>query len=297
MLAWTDGLKAAALGAAICVTPLLISQPAAAHAKDRAAASHAASHSGTDHAAAEHAPSDHASAKHAGWSMRVVSLHGTVEFSGGEGYGVTSHHSFAFAKHGGTSHAVFYTGFAGKHVFSKNSKARYGGGYAYGYGGISCVPFARAASGIELKGNAANWWDAAAGVYDRGSRPEPGSVLNFRAIGRMRLGHVAVVSSVVNARTIEVDHANWASGGAVSRGVTVVDVSPRNDWTEVRVALGSSGEMGTGVYPTYGFIYDRPDSGTMMANSGRTAAPDSGDDEVAEAPAHPRHIIRANYKN
>ncbi len=52
----------------------------------------------------------------------------------------------------------------------------------------------------------------------------------------------------------------------VSRGIPVVDVSANNDWSEVRVGLGRSGEFGS-VYPTYGFIYDRPDRGTMVANN------------------------------
>lgn len=133
--------------------------------------------------------------------------------------------------------------------------------------------------------------DAASGVYQRGSRPEVGAVLNFRANGSMRLGHVAVVRDVVNSREIEIDHANWAwSGkGNISRGVSVVDVSERNDWTAVRVELGHGEEFGS-VYGTYGFIYDRPDDGAMVANV-RTArgAPNrdvSGFDEIAEAPAH-----------
>ena len=44
----------------------------------------------------------------------------------------------------------------------------------------------------------------------------------------------------------------------------VVDVSESNDWTAVRVSLGRSGLISGSVYPTYGFIYDRPDSGTML---------------------------------
>ena len=44
----------------------------------------------------------------------------------------------------------------------------------------------------------------------------------------------------------------------------VVDVSEANDWTAVRVGLGESGKFGS-VYPTYGFIYDRPDNGVMLA--------------------------------
>jgi len=141
-------------------------------------------------------------------------------------------------------------------------------------GGISCVPFARSDSGIEVAGNAWQWWNNAAGVYARGSVAEPGSVLAFRANGRMRLGHVAVVGRVINAREIEVEHANWwgpGMHGGVARNVPVVDVSENNDWTAVRVGLGRSDQFGS-VYPTYGFIYDRPDTGTMAA-SNQTPAP------------------------
>jgi len=172
---------------------------------------------------------------------------------------------------------------------TKNSKARLYA--ARSHGGLQCVPFARAASGIELKGNAVNWWDAAAGVYQRGSQPEVGAVLDFRANGSMRLGHVAVVREVVNEREVEIDHANWAwSGkGNVSRGVSVIDVSERNDWTAVRVGLGRGEEYGS-VYGTYGFIYDRPDSGTVLANLpvGRNGPNHDvrGLDEIAESPAH-----------
>lgn len=140
--------------------------------------------------------------------------------------------------------------------------------YARG-GGISCVPFARADSGITVAGNAWQWWENAAGVYARGSVPEPGSVLTFRANGRMHLGHVAVVSRVINPREIEIDHANWwgpGMHGGVARSIPVVDVSEANDWTAVRVGLGRSGEFGS-VYPTYGFIYDRPDTGVMVASA------------------------------
>jgi hypothetical protein len=141
--------------------------------------------------------------------------------------------------------------------------------YAGGGGGISCVPFARSDSGISVAGNAWQWWDNAAGVYERGRVPETGSVLTFRANGRMRLGHVAVVSRVINPREVEIEHANWAGTGmrgGVARKVPVVDVSEANDWSAVRVGLGRSGEFGS-VYPTYGFIYDRPDNGTMVAST------------------------------
>jgi surface antigen len=142
------------------------------------------------------------------------------------------------------------------------------------YYGISCVPYARQVSGIMVAGNAWQWWDNAEGLYARGNRPEAGSVLNFRANGRMRLGHVAVVTQVVNEREVIVDQANWpsaASGrGGVSHGIAVVDVSEANDWSAVRVELGRGGEFGS-VYPTYGFIYNRPDTGVVVASVARPA--------------------------
>jgi surface antigen len=191
------------------------------------------------------------------------------------------------------SPVVFHSG--GTSGGAKYAKWRYAsreyyGGESYNGGSLQCVPFARAASGIELKGNAAEWWYAAAGVYARGDRPEPGSVLSFRATGHMRLGHVAVVSAVVNSREIEVDQANWAGAGAyaggVARGVHVIDASPGNDWTAVRVALGN-GDYGS-VYPTHGFIYDRTDDGVMYAGAGAHDDAEATPTEVAEAPSEPR---------
>lgn len=139
--------------------------------------------------------------------------------------------------------------------------------------GISCVPYARQVSGIMVVGNAWQWWNNAAGQYARGDRPEAGSVLNFRANGRMHLGHVAVVTRVVNAREIIVDQANWPSTrmrGNVSHDVAVVDVSEANNWSAVRVELSGSGKFGS-VYPAYGFIYNRPDPGVVMASVVRPA--------------------------
>ncbi len=154
---------------------------------------------------------------------------------------------------------------------------------------IQCVAFARADSGVQLPGNAANWWDNAAGVYARGESPEIGSVLNFRANARMRLGHVAVVSSVVNSREVLIDQSHWNSRG-VARDVSVIDVSPDNDWSSVRVAIGH-GETYGSIYPTYGFIYARPDNGVEVASaatSGRHRHEVTL--EVAEAPENARPI-------
>ena len=197
-------------------------------------------------------------------------------------------------------------------------------------GGLQCVPFARNSSGIVVSGNAHLWWGNAEGVYARGQTPEAGSVLSFRANRSMPLGHVAVVSRVTNSRQLEIDHANWAGPGgrkgSVARGVAVVDVSENNDWTAVRVALGHTGDYGS-IYPTNGFIYERPDTGSTMlaAAQVRTAVAPVPElnapprdlrpeaigastrnpggyasitfvggtyDEVAEAPARPRRAVR-----
>ncbi|MBM9403632.1 CHAP domain-containing protein [Gluconacetobacter azotocaptans] len=160
---------------------------------------------------------------------------------------------------------------------------------------IQCVAFAKSASDVMLHGNAVNWWYNAAGVYARGAAPEAGSVLNFRANRRMPLGHVAVVTDIVDSRTIIIDQSHWAQRG-ISRHVSVIDVSPNNDWSAVRVALARPGAYGS-IYPTYGFIYPRPDSTgrIMVASSERpvphtaNAAPSAlsspmNSTEVAEAP-------------
>ena len=173
-------------------------------------------------------------------------------------------HGSRYASYANSSHAAARAIWAGASRYSRY-RGNYHGSYAYG-GSLQCVPFARENTGIELSGNAVTWWGNAAGVYERGARPEVGSVLNFRGTGRMRLGHVAVVSNVIDSRNVQIDHANWSGRGVITRNVTAVDVSPGNDWSAVRVERGD-GNFGN-VYPTYGFIYDRPDRGTMVANSG-----------------------------
>ena len=119
-------------------------------------------------------------------------------------------------------------------------------------GRIWCVPFARAVTGIEIKGNAATWWQQATSLYARGNRPQIGAVLNFRASRAMPMGHVAVVSAVVSPREVLVDHANWERN-RITEDTLVVDVSAANDWSEVRVA-NANGTLGR-TNPVYGFIY------------------------------------------
>jgi surface antigen len=118
-----------------------------------------------------------------------------------------------------------------------------------------CVPYARKISGINIHGNANTWWGQAEGRYERGHTPEEGAVLAFASYGKMQLGHVAMVSKVVSDREILLTHANWSHPGRVETDVRAVDVSPNNDWSEVKVWYGPIGDLGTTVYPTEGFIY------------------------------------------
>jgi hypothetical protein len=125
---------------------------------------------------------------------------------------------------------------------------------------VQCVTYARETSGLGLKGDAWTWWASAAGQYERGQKPRSGAVVVFKKHGSMRHGHVAVVAEIINSRKMLVDHANWApqrghGRGQVTTRVMVLDVSPHNDWTQVRVWHEASGEMGQRVYPTFGFIY------------------------------------------
>jgi len=122
-----------------------------------------------------------------------------------------------------------------------------------------CVPFARSASGIQIFGDAWTWWDQADGRYDRGHRPRVGSVIVFEKTGRLPLGHVAVVSRVVEKRVLMLTHANWSrqngKRGHAEQDVTLYDVSPRNDWSAVKVWYRDSDGLGGSIYPVAGFIH------------------------------------------
>lgn len=138
--------------------------------------------------------------------------------------------------------------------------------------GINCAPFARELSGLALYGEADDWWGAATGRYTRGSSPVVGGVLVFTRSSRLASGHVAVVSRVIGPRQIQVTQANW-NRGQVDRDQLVIDVSARNDWTEVRVWFTPGGHMGSHAYPTYGFIHPpRPASHDELLRATDTAA-------------------------
>lgn len=118
-----------------------------------------------------------------------------------------------------------------------------------------CAPYAREISGIQIFGNANTWWSQAQGRYERGDIPRVGAVLAFASTGRMRLGHVAMVSAIVSDREILLTHANWSRRGGVETNVRAVDVSDAGDWSRVKVWYGPNGGLGTSSYPTKGFIY------------------------------------------
>lgn len=120
-----------------------------------------------------------------------------------------------------------------------------------------CVPFAREVSGVEIYGNALTWWGQAESRYARGHAPEIGAVMSFRPTARMPLGHVAMVSEIVNDREVLLTHANWSRPGGTEYNVRAVDVSTQGDWSEVRVWYAPIGGLGTSVYPLNGFIYPR----------------------------------------
>ena len=145
-------------------------------------------------------------------------------------------------------------------------------------GTLQCAPFARQVSGIDIHGNANTWWGQAEGRYARGHEPRVGAVLAFSSSRSMPVGHVAMVSKVVGDREVLLTHANWSYRGGIERDVRAIDVSPNNDWTDVRVWYGPIGGLGIRSNPTNGFIYadepkglDQPVQIASADNSGGAA--------------------------
>mgnify|MGYP003411808984 CR=1 FL=1 len=136
-----------------------------------------------------------------------------------------------------------------------------GGGSAAMPAYLQCVPYARQLSGIQIRGDAHTWWDQAEGRYAKGRIPRVGAVMAFRPHGNMRLGHVAAVSRIVDSRTVLLRHANWSlingRRGQIEDNVRAIDVSPDNDWSEVRVWYDPIQGLGTTHWPVKGFIYNR----------------------------------------
>jgi surface antigen len=125
---------------------------------------------------------------------------------------------------------------------------------------LNCVQYVRQVSQIEISGNAWMWWNNAKGGYNIGHRPARNSVLVFQRTKAMPAGHVAVVRDVLDRRTIQIEHANWAPRNGMKGRVStelVEDISANNDWTSVRVMHKPSMSFGK-PYSTNGFIHPRP---------------------------------------
>ena len=162
------------------------------------------------------------------------------------------------------------------------------GAVADGY--WQCVPFARLMSGIQIFGDARTWWSQAVGKYDTGFVPRAGAVLCFKPTARMNLGHVAFVSQVLTDRVIQVTHANWSiiegDRGQIEKDVTVVDVSPAGDWSEVKVWYDPIRDLGTTVYPTHGFIYQNNQAVTIAAATSKLALAQNAAVSLAKSAAN-----------
>ena len=132
---------------------------------------------------------------------------------------------------------------------------------------LQCVAYARQVSAVQLSGNARDWWGHAEGVYSRGQAPRAGAVLAFRSTHAMPMGHVAVVSKVIDDRHVLINHANWSGPGMVERGVMAVDVSPQGDWSQVRVWYAHTNSLGLRPSPAFGFIYPTTETASNAADN------------------------------
>lgn len=123
---------------------------------------------------------------------------------------------------------------------------------------ISCVPYARQVSGLQLYGDAYSWWNAASPRYARGQTPRPGSVLVLDRTSRMTSGHVATVANVIDTRHITVNHSNWGNNSGrrkvIYHAMPVEDISSANDWTLVKFWNYEMNVYGF-PYKAKGFIY------------------------------------------
>lgn len=129
---------------------------------------------------------------------------------------------------------------------------------------LKCVVFARERSGLDIYGDAWTWWDQADGRYARENAPEMGSVMVLTGYAGEKRAHLAVVREMVSPRLIRVDHANWLNDGRIYLDDPVADVSPDNDWSEVRVYNLRDHGWGLRTYQVQGFIAPHGDAPTQM---------------------------------
>jgi hypothetical protein len=148
--------------------------------------------------------------------------------------------------------------------------------------GQQCVPYARSRSGIKIFGDAYTWWNSAQGQYARGNLPIAGSVLVLSKTKRLRRGHVGVVTAVVSEREIRLDHANWQPD-AIITNMAVMDVSPANDWSQLRFWNKDARKWGA-IYPASGFVYNLADK---VASNGKATTVISSGNATHGTPQQP----------
>jgi surface antigen len=119
---------------------------------------------------------------------------------------------------------------------------------------LYCVEYARLRSGLAVFGDAKLWWARAKNLYEEFAEPAVDTVMVFSGSRRIRKGHVAVVTKIVNPREVIVDQANWQNHGEIDHNTPVLDVSAKNDWSKVRVWDIDSSRWGARVYKLSGFI-------------------------------------------
>jgi hypothetical protein len=119
---------------------------------------------------------------------------------------------------------------------------------------LYCVEYARIRSGLQIFGDAKTWWSSAKNLYNEFTAPVENAVMVFSGSSRIKRGHVAVVTSIVSPREIVVDQANWQNHGEIDHNTPVLDVSPDNDWSRVRVWDVNAHQFGGHVYAISGFI-------------------------------------------
>ena len=161
---------------------------------------------------------------------------------------------------------------------------------------LQCVPYARTVSGIQIRGDAWTWWGQAEGRYARGFAPKVGAVMALRPHGNSHLGHVAAVSRIIDDRTILIRHANWSPingrRGQIEDNVRVIDVSPENNWSEVRVWYAPIQAIGGSIWPVQGFIYPgKPPKLTPTGPAPKLAVKSSW-----QAPGAPANLL-TKYNN
>ena len=62
---------------------------------------------------------------------------------------------------------------------------------------------------------------------------------------------------VTSTREIRVSHANWLNDERILENIPVIDVSEKNDWSQVKFWNPTTGAYGQ-VYQAYGFVYRNP---------------------------------------